>query len=460
MSGRFKMHLTGLKPLVLLIAVGILVLAAGCASQQAECPPCPPTPVDCCPCPTDTPTPAPTATPTPVAPVISFTVDRTQINQGECVNFSWKVENVTEIYFHEEGQDWQGKGVGGEGTRQECPQSTMTYILRVVLNDNSVTEERITITVTAAPDAPVIIRFEATPNEIVVGECVGLAWAAEGGTTYTRILRNDAVLIDNALLAGQQMDCEAPIGTVVYRFEAINAANVLVSETREVVVKPAPGPTPPPAEAPVISTFEATPTEIVAGECVGLAWGAEGGATYTRILRNDAVLIDGALLAGQQMDCEVPVGTHVYRFEAVNASNVLVSETREVVVTPAESEQPPQNPLVGTQWKATNYWDGSAMVTVLPDTEVTAFFAEDGNLTGSGGCNDYTATYIVNGRQLAITPPTSTMMACAEDVMAQELQFLQVLASAGGFTVEADQLYLEDATGTVVIEFVAIFTIQ
>jgi polar amino acid transport system substrate-binding protein len=41
-------------------------------------------------------TPAPTSTP---STDITFTVDRTQIKQGECVTFSWRVQNVREVYF-------------------------------------------------------------------------------------------------------------------------------------------------------------------------------------------------------------------------------------------------------------------------------------------------------------------------------------------------------------------------
>jgi hypothetical protein len=89
-------------------------------------------------------TPAPTNTPTPG---IVFTVDRDQINQGECVNFYWKVDNVKEVYFYAEGEDWRDNGVTGEGTRQECPPVTITYYLRVVLRDNSVVTQSIKINV-------------------------------------------------------------------------------------------------------------------------------------------------------------------------------------------------------------------------------------------------------------------------------------------------------------------------
>lgn len=85
--------------------------------------------------PTDTPI-VPTAVPTTIA----FWVDRAEINAGECVNVSWKVEGIKAVYY-------QGNGVGGEATVKECPTATTTYSLRVVLLDDSVDNRYMTVTV-------------------------------------------------------------------------------------------------------------------------------------------------------------------------------------------------------------------------------------------------------------------------------------------------------------------------
>ncbi len=98
------------------------------------------------PAPTSTPVP-PTAIPATAAPtvgstipVISFTVDRTTIASGECVNFSWSTENIQAVYF-------QGTGVVGVGTQQACPTATTTYELRVILPGGSADPRYITVTV-------------------------------------------------------------------------------------------------------------------------------------------------------------------------------------------------------------------------------------------------------------------------------------------------------------------------
>lgn len=101
-------------------------------------------------------TPKPTATPVPTAtgaPDVSFAVDRTQINQGECLVFTWKVTHVKEVYFYQEGERWQDKGVGGEDSRQVCPPASITYYLRVVKPDDTIDLRQIAIAVEPAPTA-------------------------------------------------------------------------------------------------------------------------------------------------------------------------------------------------------------------------------------------------------------------------------------------------------------------
>ncbi len=112
----------------------------------------------------------PTQTP---SPGIDFTVDRTNIERGECVTFSWNVSNVREVYFYSEGENWQNNGVAGQGSRQECPKQDTTYYLRVVKNDNSVDTRQIRIYVEQTADAPRINRFSVDPSgQIPEGQCV------------------------------------------------------------------------------------------------------------------------------------------------------------------------------------------------------------------------------------------------------------------------------------------------
>jgi hypothetical protein len=70
-------------------------------------------------------------------PFQALSVDRTEINRGECVTFRWQVEGVKAVYFFPEGERWRDHGVVGVGEQQVCPSQTTTYCLRVINPDNS-----------------------------------------------------------------------------------------------------------------------------------------------------------------------------------------------------------------------------------------------------------------------------------------------------------------------------------
>lgn len=77
----------------------------------------------------------------------AFSVDRTEIQRGECVTFRWHVEGVKAVYFFREGDGWQGHGVVGIGEQQVCPSQTCTYRLRVIKRDDSAEVHKIGIEV-------------------------------------------------------------------------------------------------------------------------------------------------------------------------------------------------------------------------------------------------------------------------------------------------------------------------
>ncbi len=397
-------------------------------------------------------TPAPTSTP---APNIIFTVDRTQIKQGECVTFYWKVENIKEVYFYKEGENWQDHGVTGEESRVECPPVTMTYYLRVVNLDGSVEIPSITIYVEAVATAPQITRFTVDPPaQITLGQCVTIRWQVQGDVDKVTIGANGAPLWEGAPLSGKLDNCPPGTGAVAYGIEATGPGGTSRQQQTIHVVDPAtatPVPTPAP-EAPVIQAFAVNPNQIQAGECMDVSWSVGGGTSYTRILRNGAVVLDNAGFSGHETDCLDQPGGYTYRLEAYNPANQSVAEERAVSVL----EATPENPLAGTSWFATAYWDGAQMATVLDGTALTAAFGTGSNLDGSAGCNTYSASYLVEGRSLAITPPSGTSKLCGEPegIMEQEAAFLNALASAGSYNLEAGQLFISDASGQVVLEFV------
>jgi heat shock protein HslJ len=113
-------------------------------------------------------------------------------------------------------------------------------------------------------------------------------------------------------------------------------------------------------------------------------------------------------------------------------------------------------PLTGTTWRLSGYNNGKGgIVSVLSGTEITAVFGDDGSLVGSAGCNNFTASYEVEGENLSVSPAAVTRMMCAEPegIMAQERDYLAALESVTGYQVEGDTLALMDADGTPIATF-------
>ena len=110
--------------------------------------------------------------------------------------------------------------------------------------------------------------------------------------------------------------------------------------------------------------------------------------------------------------------------------------------------------LASTRWRVTGYNNGrQAVVSVIGGTELTMDFGADGRVSGSAGCNDFTAGYRQDGAKLSITAPASTRRACArpEGVMAQEASFLGALAMVDHARVEGGQLELRSAGGELAV---------
>jgi heat shock protein HslJ len=105
--------------------------------------------------------------------------------------------------------------------------------------------------------------------------------------------------------------------------------------------------------------------------------------------------------------------------------------------------------LGGAPWQVTSYNNGrGAVVSVVAGSELTALFGDDGLVSGNSGCNDYRATYSVDGRTIAIGPIATTRLACSTDELAtQESLFLTALGASTRFELAGDKLTLRNADG-------------
>ena len=135
---------------------------------------------------------------------------------------------------------------------------------------------------------------------------------------------------------------------------------------------------------------------------------------------------------------------------AMLAASLLLASCASA--TPGATPSPEPGTIAGVTWLLEDL-GGQAPVEGSP---VTAHFADDGALFGSGGCNRFSGTYEVDGATLAVGDALpATMMACAEDVMALEAAFFTALTSARGFAVEDETLTLNDESGAALGTLVA-----
>ncbi|VXD12958.1 exported hypothetical protein [Planktothrix serta PCC 8927] len=93
--------------------------------------------------------------------------------------------------------------------------------------------------------------------------------------------------------------------------------------------------------------------------------------------------------------------------------------------------------LTGTDWKLVSWGNEKSPQTPLKETEISLNFQED-QISGSSGCNRYFASYTLEDDQLKFGVAGRTQMACPEDIMKQEDQFLSALERSQTFQINSE----------------------
>lgn len=108
-------------------------------------------------------------------------------------------------------------------------------------------------------------------------------------------------------------------------------------------------------------------------------------------------------------------------------------------------------------WYLVSFHDGNSSDPVIPNTTITAFFDGQGTISGTSGCNRYTATYTENQELLNISPAASTKMYCGspEGVMTQETFYLARIREAEAYSVDG-VLKLLNSHGEVILSYTRI----
>lgn len=142
----------------------------------------------------------------------------------------------------------------------------------------------------------------------------------------------------------------------------------------------------------------------------------------------------------------------------LNNSREANMEDKTMPSTNAPSEQL----FTGTQWQMTlQQIDGQMTPPVEGAAEAGSFtlnFTSDTDMSGKAGCNNYFGTYTTDGNSLLFPEPIgSTLMACEEVLMAQEVAFTQNLSATQTFVWE-DSLVLFDENDNPIMELVEVST--
>jgi heat shock protein HslJ len=91
----------------------------------------------------------------------------------------------------------------------------------------------------------------------------------------------------------------------------------------------------------------------------------------------------------------------------------------------------PTATLTDTAWTVTSINGAPMLANALP----TMTFSADGQVAGTGGCNQYSAPYQTDGDKLTVGPMSSTLMLCEGAVGAQETAFFNGLGGASTWLI-------------------------
>ena len=282
--------------------------------------------------------------------------------------------------------------------------------------------------------------------------------------------RNNHPLWDGAPYHGSFQDCPPGSGQMTYTLQATgpggsSQASQTVSVTAPTQptatpvpptatpIPPTPTPVPPtatPVPQPSITSFTVLPGQITVGQCVTAQWSTGGGTVTTRLFRDGTVIQDNAPANSSVQDCPSNAGAITYQLQAYNAAGTTVAQDARVEVIqaqPTNTPVPPAPPLVGA-WNLVQL-NGQALV---PGTTISANF-NNGQVSGSGGCNTFNASYTTNGNNVTISYPAGTQISCAPEVMDQESAFFQALSSVATYQISGPNLTFNNGGGATVLAF-------
>jgi heat shock protein HslJ len=156
-----------------------------------------------------------------------------------------------------------------------------------------------------------------------------------------------------------------------------------------------------------------------------------------------------------------------YQLEGEQLIANTVDDQRLLTYNPAKPV-----PMPGTEWGLGFWWieDRKQWMAVIPTSMTTIIFGEEGQASGSGGCNNYTVSYegdlqiekVMEATDTYAELPTLTFgpisaqfVSCAEPegIMDQEQGYFTVLSSVAYYFKLGGMLMMLDAKGSPLLVF-------
>lgn len=112
--------------------------------------------------------------------------------------------------------------------------------------------------------------------------------------------------------------------------------------------------------------------------------------------------------------------------------------------------------LEGMTWYLVVFHTASGRsADILPGTQITAYLDGSGKMSGSAGCNQYTAPYDGAPDRLTIGDAATTRMSCIAPagIQSQEATYLSMLQRVSGYRIEGCVLTLLDGHGAPILTF-------
>lgn len=213
-------------------------------------------------------------------------------------------------------------------------------------------------------------------------------------------------------------------------------------------------PTPTPSQPPTASIV--APTQATVGQAVTFDGSNSRGATP--LVSYQWNFGDGSTAGDVRVDhVYSSAGVFDVTLTVVDSTGLRSTAGARIQIDDVPTPTPiPELPLIGVEWRLVAYNSGQpALTPILPGSQITARFDQDGALLGFAGCNTYNAQYQVDGAALSIGLPAAGQAACAtpEGVMQQEAAYLALLPLAASYRWNEGRQELLAATGSVLLQY-------